>query len=212
MVRAFNGVIQTPLAFERNTLKFKMAEKSLFAILLRSAWWISLSIAVVITGASKALLPPEYFFFGAMGGLPFVVIALITLWRQLSAPSTAHVAATLERVSAMSWRDFSAALEQALAREGFEARRLDNAAADFELSKTGRNVLLSAKRWKAARLGLEPFQALEAERSSRDASSCICVTTGHVTDQARAFAATHQIRVIEGTELAQLLRPVLAER
>ncbi len=212
MARAFNGVIQTPLAFERNTLKFKMAEKSLFAILLRSPWWISLSITVVITGASKALLPPEYFFFGAMGGFPFVVIALITLWRQLRAPSTAHVAATLARVTAMSWRDFSAALEQALAREGFEARRLDTAAADFELLKAGRSVLLSAKRWKAARLGLEPFQALEAERSSRDASSCICVTTGHVTDQARAFAAAHQIRVIGGTELAQLLRPVLAER
>lgn len=187
-----------------------MAEKSLFAILLRSPWWISLSFAVVIAGAAKALLPAEYFVFGAMGGFPFVVITLITLWRQLSAPSTAHVAATLAQVGAMSWRDFSAALAQALAREGFEVKRLDTAAADFELLKAGRCVLLSGKRWKAARLGLEPFQALEAARNSRDASSCICVTTGNVTDQARAFAATHQIRIIEGTELAQLLRPVLA--
>ncbi|MES2953977.1 MAG: restriction endonuclease [Pseudomonadota bacterium] len=186
-----------------------MAEKSLFAILLRSAWWISLSIAGVIALASKALLPPQYFLFGAMGGIPFVVIAVITLWRQLSAPSTAHVEATLAQISAMPWREFSAALEQALAREGFEAKRLESPAADFELFKGGRTVLLSAKRWKAARLGLEIFQALEAARSARDASSCICVTAGEVTDNARQFAATHQIRVIQGTELAQLLRPVL---
>jgi restriction system protein len=186
-----------------------MAEKSLFAILLRSSWWISLAIAGAIALASKALLPPQYFLFGAMGGFPFVVIALITLWRQLSAPSTAHVEGTLAQINAMPWREFSAALEQALVREGFEAKRLENAAADFELVKGGRTVLLSSKRWKAARLGLEVFQALEAARSARDASSCICVTTGEVTDKARAFAAAHQIRVIQGTELAQLLRPVL---
>jgi restriction system protein len=189
-----------------------MAEKSLFAILLRSPWWISLAIGIGIGLAAKALLPPSYFLFGAMGGFPFVVIAVISAWRQWSAPSTAHVAGTLAQIGAMSWRDFSAALEQALAREGFEVRRLDGAAADFELLKAGRTVLLSSKRWKAARLGLEPFQALEAARSARDASSCICVTTGHVTDNALQFAAAHQIRVIQGMELAQLLRPVLAAK
>ncbi|OOG37909.1 restriction endonuclease [Polaromonas sp. A23] len=193
-------------------MKFKMAEKSLFAILLRSPWWISLAISVAIAMVARALLPPQYFLFGAMGGFPFVVIAVITAWRQFRAPSTAHVADTLAQIGAMSWRDFSAALEQALKLEGFEVRRLDSAAADFELLKAGRTVLLSGKRWKAARLGLEPFQALEAARRACDANSSICVTTGEVTANARQFAAAQQIRVIEGTELAQLLRPVLEPR
>lgn len=186
-----------------------MAEKSLFAVLLRSSWWISLLIAGVIALASKALLPPEYFPFGAMGGLPFLVIGMIALWRQLRAPSTAHVEATLEKINAMPWREFSAALEQALVREGFEVKRLELPAADFELLKGGRTVLMNSKRWKAARLGLEIFENLETARSTRDASSCICVTTGEVSDKARTFAAEHQIRLIQGTELAQLLRPVL---
>lgn len=186
-----------------------MAERSLFAVLLRSPWWISLVIAAAIVLASKALLPPDYFPFGAMGGFPFVVIAMIAAWRQLRAPSTAHVEATLAQINAMPWREFSAALEQALMRDGFEVRRIGLPAADFELLKGGRTVLMSSKRWKAARLGLEVFQSLEAIRSTRDASSCICVTTGEVSDKARTFAVEHQIRVIEGTELAQLLRPVL---
>jgi restriction system protein len=189
-----------------------MAEKSLFAILLRSPWWISFGMGLGIALASRALLPLQYFWFGAMGGLPFLVIAAIAGYRQLSAPSTAHVAGTLAQISAMSWREFSAALEQALAREGFEAKRIEGDAVDFELLKAGRTVLLSAKRWKAARLGLEPFQSLEAARSARDASSSICVTIGEVTENARQFAASHQIRVIQGMELAQLLRPVLAHR
>jgi restriction system protein len=205
-------MIQTALLSERNLLKFKMAEKSLFAILLRSSWWISFAIAGGIALVSMALLPPLYAPYGAVGGFPFVVIGLIAFWRQLRAPSTAHVEATLEQITSMPWREFSAALEQALAREGFEATRLDLPAADFELSKGGRTVLLSGKRWKAARLGLEVFQALETTRSARDATSCICVTTGEVTDKALAFATLHQIRVIQGTELAQLLRPVLVAR
>lgn len=189
-----------------------MAEKSLFAILLRSPWWISLSIAIVIGGASKALLPPQYVPFGAMGGFPFVIIAVIAGWRQFKAPSTAHVPATLAQIAAMPWREFSAALELALIRDGFEVRRVDNAAFDFELLKGGRTLLLSGKRWKVVRLGLEPLQALEAAREARDAHSCICVSAGDVTANAVQFAATHRIRVIQGAELAQLLKPVLVAK
>jgi restriction system protein len=189
-----------------------MAEKSLFAILLRSPWWISFALALGFALAAKALLPAPYFVFGALGGLPFVVIGAMAAYRQLSAPSTAHVAGTLAQIGAMSWRDFSAAVEQAYRRQGYEVQRLEGEAADFSLVKTGHTTLLSCKRWKAARLGLEPFQSLEAARSARAADAGRCLAMGEVTDQARQFAAAHRITVLQGAELAQLLRPVLAQK
>jgi restriction system protein len=189
-----------------------MAEKSLFAILLRSPWWISFVIALVFGLAAKALLPPEYFVFGALGGFPFVVIGAISAWKQLSAPSTAHVPDTLARLGALSSRDFSAAIEQAFTGQGYEVQRIDGTAADFSLSKSGRTTLLSCKRWKAARLGVEPFQNLEAARDAREADDSLCITTGEVTDNARQFAASHGIAVMQGTELAHLLKPVLARQ
>ncbi|MDO9358526.1 MAG: restriction endonuclease [Polaromonas sp.] len=189
-------------------MKFKMAEKSLFAILLRSPWWISFAIALGLALAAKALLPAQYVVIGALSGLPFAVIGVIAAYRQLSAPSTTHAADTLAQIGAMSWRDFSAALAQAFARDGYEVQRLDDAAADFALIKTGRTTLLSCKRWKAARLGVAPFQSLEAARSTRQADAGLCITTGQVTDKARQFAATHPIRVMQGAELAQFLAPV----
>jgi restriction system protein len=188
-----------------------MAEKSLFAILLRSPWWISLAIAAAFGLASKALLPAQYFFFGALGGLPFVVIGVIAAWRQFSAPSTAHVVDTLARLEALSWRDFSAVVEQAFVREGYAVRRLEGAAADFVLVKAGHTTVLGCKRWKAARLGIEPFQGLQAALGAHQADSALCIATGQVTDKARQFAAEHQIRVLQGVELAQLLKPVLAK-
>ena len=57
-------------------MKFKMSEQSLFAILLRSPWWISLALAVGFALLARALLPAEYFVFGVMGGFPFIVIAV----------------------------------------------------------------------------------------------------------------------------------------
>ncbi len=193
-------------------MKFKMAEKSLFAILLRSPWWISFSIALGFGLAAKALMPAQYFVFGALGGLPFAVIGVIAAYKQFSAPSTAHVAGTLAQIGAMSWRDFSSTVEQAFRSEGYEIQRLDGAAADFAVIKAGRTTLLSCKRWKAARLGVETFQSLEAARRVREADGSLCIAMGDITDKARQFAAAHDITVMQGTELAQLLRPVLANK
>ena len=51
-----------------------MAPNSLFAILLRSSWWISVLVAAAIVVLSGIALPPKYFIFGAVGALPFLVI------------------------------------------------------------------------------------------------------------------------------------------
>ncbi len=192
-------------------MKLKMAEKSLFAVLLRSPWWISFAIAFALALAAKALLPAQYFVAGALGGFPFVVIGVIAAWKQLRAPDTGHVEGTLAQLGAMAWRDFSATVEQAFVRDGYTVQRMDGVAADFSLVKGGRTTLLSCKRWKAARLGVEGLQGLQAALGAGAADAGLCITSAQVTDQARQFAAQHQIRFMQGAELAQLLKPVLAK-
>ena len=189
-----------------------MAEKSLFAVLLRSPWWISFAIAFALALAAKAMLPPQYFVVGALGGFPFVVIGVIAAWKQLRAPDTAHVEGTLAQLSAMAWRDFSAAVEQAFVRDGYTVQRLDGVVADFSLLKAGRTTLLSCKRWKAARLGVEGLQGLQVALGAGAADAGLCITSAQVTEQARQFAAQHQILIMRGEELAQLLKPVLMKR
>ena len=68
-------------------MKFKMAPNSLFAVLLRSPWWISMVIALGVAAVAFALLPEPYRGLGAMGGFPFIVIGSIALWQQLRLPS-----------------------------------------------------------------------------------------------------------------------------
>ena len=71
----------------------KMHQNSLFAILLRAPWWISLVVAG-FTGALSGMvlqkfgMHPLYAVFVAS---PFLVIACVAGWRQLRAPSAAKV-------------------------------------------------------------------------------------------------------------------------
>jgi restriction system protein len=189
-------------------MKLAMAKNSLFAILLRKPWWISIGIAAGIAIVARALLPEQYAIGGALGGIPFIVIGAIAGWRQLRAPSAARLTSTLEAIGGMSWREFSSVLEEALRRDGYVVTRLAGAQADFEIVKAGRTSLVSCKRWKAANTGVEPLRDLYLANERRGAQESIYVAVGGITDNARRFAAENRLRIVEGPGLAQMLSNV----
>ena len=151
------------------------------------------------------LLPDAYAPYAIFTSLPFIVIGCVALWQQLRTPSAERVAATLESLRALSWVEFSAALEDAFRGDGYSVSRLNIAGADLELTKSGRVALVGCKRWKVARAGIEPLRELEAARQTRDAHECIYVAAGEFTDSARAFATEKRIRLLNDAELAKLL-------
>ena len=191
-------------------MKLKMAKNSLFAILLRSPWWISMAVVAVFALASGALLPPQYVVFGLMGAIPFLVVGCIAAYRQMRAPSEKVVEQTLTAAAAMSWREFSQTLEQAYRRLGYEVRPSKAAAADLELTRNAQTTLVSAKKWKAASHGIEPLRALSGARLGQDASHCIYVTLGELNDQTRRFAQQNTIELVNGAALVQLIGKLAA--
>lgn len=177
----------------------KMHENSLFAILLRSQWWVSALVAVVLTAGLRLVIPDLYAFFA---GLPFAVIAVAVAWKQLRAPSEAKIAETIAVIRGMSWDEFSSALEDSFRRDGYTVNRIAGHA-DLELVRGSRITLVACKRWKAGRIGTDPLRDLAAMRKARDAYDCTYVATGEVTAQARTFARDHNIQILEGAELAK---------
>ena len=186
-------------------MTWKMSEKSLFALLLRSPWWISIAVCAGCALLARALLPPAYVWAGLFGGLPFLVIGVLAARRQWLAPKPALLAQQLERVSAMAWRDFAQALTEAYTRQGYVVTPFEGAGADLQLVKAGRTTLVSCKRWKAAKLGVEVLRELVTARQRQDASLCVCITLGQLSDTARSYATTEAVQVIEAAELAALM-------
>jgi restriction system protein len=186
-------------------MKLKMSENSLFAILLRSPWWISLLIVAGFTLLSFALLPKAYVPFGVMGAFPFLVIGVMAARKQWHAPSAARVAEMLKRVGAMSWRDFSALIGQIYVEQGYTVLRLNSPEADFKVVKGGRATLVSCKRWKAATHGVEALRELVAAKEAHEAQQCAYLSLAPVSDTAQRFAKAQGVALLSGNDLARLL-------
>ena len=187
----------------------RMADGSLFAILLRSPWWASLLVALVLFGLMRLMLPA---LFAAVFALPFVVIAGIRGWRQLQAPSPRRLTALVESVRAMSWEVFSRALVEAWPRQGAQVEPIRHSGADFLVTLQGRVTVVAARRWKAARSGIEVLEALQASRDRLDAHDALFIATGEITAPAAAYAARQVIRLAGAPQLLELLEPRPGDR
>jgi restriction system protein len=185
-------------------MKLVMPENSLFAILLRSRWWVSLLVALGAFSVVRLFLHEVYAFFAA---LPFIVIAVMALWRQLRVPSGARIDAAIGALRAMTWEEFARALEQGYRRDGYTVKRVEGAA-DFELERAGRLSLVAAKRWKASSTGVEPLKKLVAAGEARRAVECVYVLEGEMTQNALGFAKTTKIKWVRGADLVKLVGTV----
>jgi restriction system protein len=187
-------------------MKLKMNENSIFAVLLRSPWWVSGGIGAALFAGTRLVLPEEFGPYAFFVSLPFSVIAVYTGWQQLRAPSAASIGQRMEALRAMSWAEFSAALDEAFRRDGYTVAPGSAAGVDIDLTKSASVTLVACKRWKVARTGIEPLRELDSVRRGRGAQECIYIATGEFTDTAISFAAEKNIRLLSGAELARLVR------
>ena len=191
---------------------FKMSDKSLFAVLLRAPWWVSFAVAIAVGIAAYNLFPERFANVGAVSGLPFVVIGLIAVWKQWGTPNPARIDEALQTLSNLSARDFASALEAAYIQDGYSVTRVTASGADLSITKAGRTALVNSKRWKAATHGIEPLRELNTSMTALDANQGIYVAVNALSDAAKLFAAKNSIRVLQGTELALLMRAGSAAR
>ncbi len=184
----------------------QLKKDSLFGILLRSPWWVSLLIAAGLFAALRSFFPA---LTAVAAAFPFLCLALYVAWQQWRTPSQKASEKVLEELRGSSWEEFSERLSQAFRRDGYEVAHASGPA-DLQLKKNGRITLALCRRWKVANTGAGPLRELVQAREKREADECLYVSAGVFTPQAQAFAAQHRVRLLSGTELAQLVRRVPA--
>lgn len=185
-----------------------MAQETLFRILLRQPWWVTLLVACGLFGIVHAIFPPIAPFFA----LPFVVLSGYIAYRQWGGRSPVDAQERLEALRAMSWDEFSTILADVYRRNGYSVERARNAAYDFTLNKDGRVTLLQCRRWKVNQVGVGPVRELADAVSREDAYKGICVTAGAFSDPARRLTASEPVGLISGLELVQLVGVIRAAK
>lgn len=193
-------------------MNFKPRPNSIFATLARKPWWISALVALGITTFALLALPPVIAPAGVCAAVPFVVIAGISAWKRRHVPSDEAVQNTVNAVSRMPWRAFVEVLAGGFSRDGSTVDRVDDKQVDLVLTRSGRVAVVSARRWKVARTGVDPLRDLLAASQARHAQERIFVTVGEISDSARAYAREHDIQFMTGAELARLLPEMRAAK
>ena len=191
-------------------MKLKMAKNSIFAILLRSPWWVSGLVSIALALIGVAVMPAGHRIYGALTGIPFAVVCVAALKRQWGTPNKARTAAMLEKIRALSWREFADEIEVALRRDGFEVKRIDMPEADFAITSAGRTALVSCRRWKVASTGVEPLRDLYKAVERDGLYDSFYVTTGEFTQTAMEFAVEKKMRLLHGAALVKLMREMKA--
>jgi len=184
-------------------------KESLFDVLKRKPWWLSLLIAISIASALQAFLPLAFALFAA---LPFLVIAIYVAWRQRGIPGEAKTAQVLDLLKTLGREEFEAVVEDAFSRDGYAVSKHEGAAADLEIRKGGRTSLVLLRRWKTAQNGISQLRDLHDAVTTAGASGGVFIATGEISDTARQFAGTHAIEIGEDAGLAKLLARSLKQR
>ena len=179
-----------------------MAKRSLFAILSRSPWWVSVLIAAALFMVVRLFMPD---YAALASTLPFLGIAGYAGWRQSRVLSPERAGEALAALRAMSWQEFAAKMEVAFRSEGYTVVAINRGGADFELRKSGRIALVACKRWKVAQTGIEPLRELFQAKETTGAQECIYVAAGDLSQNARQFASDKKIRLLCDADLAQFL-------
>ncbi|HXI37529.1 MAG TPA: restriction endonuclease [Burkholderiales bacterium] len=107
----------------------------------------------------------------------------------------------------LDWRRFEETCAAYFEAQGFSARVTLSAAggpADIALCAGGSDtpsVLLHCKAWDAYRVGIKALQALRAAMAAAGIGEGLLATPGRFTQEAEAFAAKENIKLLDGATL-----------
>lgn len=178
-----------------------MGKESLFQILSRQPWWITVLVAFVIFWIAYAIFPPVAPF----AALPFGLLAIYIAIKQWRSGTPANAGERLAEIRGMPWETFSAAVAEAFRRQGYHVAPADGQGFDFRLTKDGRVFLLQCRRWKVNQVGEGPVRELAAAVERAEASRGLCLAAGDFSEPARKLAAREPVTLISGPALVTLL-------
>ncbi len=186
-------------------MAFRLPKGSLFAVLLRSSWWYSVLIGVAFIALSVIFANARYVALGVFSALPFLGIACYAAYRQSKQPSQKRVLEIVQQSRKMTTAEVAREIADRYSEENFESQPFKGNAADIELTRGHRKILLCTKRFKAANTGIEPLKQLVAAGELVEATEYLYVALGEVSAAAREYASQNTIEIIQVARLTAFI-------
>jgi restriction system protein len=210
----------------------------LFTIASSLPWWLSLALAPVTyllihpfagIPAFSAIRPgqlgqmavSQFIQMGAFYGQ--MIIPAILLIGSLTAVLSQAKRQRIYRVAkgkpgkvgieGISWHEFEMLVGEWFRRNGYSVRETNtgpDGGVDLALTRDGETYLVQCKQWKAHKVGVNIVREHLGVMVSQGAAGGFIVTSGVFTEEARRFAETSSIRLIDGDRLAAMIKSAKA--
>lgn len=185
-------------------MAFRLAENSLFAILLRSPWWYSACAGLFFITLSGIIAGGKFLPLGVFIALPFLGIAGYAAYKQSKLPSQKRVLEVDQQARKMPHTEIAQKIASRYIEQGYDSKPFKSNRTDFELTRSYRKILLSSKRFKAANTGIEPLKQLVAIGEPEEATGYLYVALGEISAAARDYAKQNNIEIIQAHRLAAI--------
>jgi restriction system protein len=198
--------------------------ESFFDTLLVLPWWVAVGVGLfgyaaiafllplILTGkllasAAKGLAPIGLFWFGLCA-----LAAASSALRSFFVSRRFDRQGGLDDLRALSWRQFESIVGEAFRRRGYLVveNAVDGAdgGIDLALRKDGQKFVVQCKQWKQQTVGVKPVRELAGVIVGCQAAGGFFVTSGRYTEEARRFASSVSIELIDGEALAEMVQGV----
>lgn len=205
----------------------------LFRVLRYTPWWVGPTLAAIVFVTLQWALP--YFvgqgsdggstlpidpgvFFSRVGVIlaPFAAGVVLLLWAFALAAKwqdarRLDTQRDIDTIRELPWREFELLLAEAFRRQGYKVRETAGGAdggIDLELHRDGEHVVVQCKQWRRDRVGVKLVRELHGIAAGVGADRSIFVTSGGYTREARSFAGTVGMELIDGERLQALVAEV----
>ncbi|MGJ9420143.1 restriction endonuclease [Massilia sp. CMS3.1] len=137
----------------------------------------------------------------------------------LATAATGDQADALQAMHAMSWQEFEQIVGQHFRSQGYSVTEHGgpgpDGGIDLALEKGGERFLVQCKQWRAVKVGVTIVRELYGVMASQGATGGFVISAGAFTADAQAFSSGRNIELIDGGQLARLMRgsgPEIAPR
>lgn len=196
-------------------------------LLLKSPWWVSATLGVILFAVIRWGIPAWAGDVNArqmiakgvspLAPLPLLFFVLIAIGSFLFAKKRHRLVeeqTSLEKLRETGWKDFEYLVAEAFRRQNYQVEyslgRGADGGVDIVLRQANRKVLVQCKQWKVFSIGAPVIREMFGLMTAEQADEAIIVATGKFTRDAQEFAAGKPIRLIDGPQLLALVQSVQA--